>query len=167
MVVFSSCVYMYVDVCGVFASVYPAEVLRTSISSSCWVFARYIFHVLVLVVYHQYLYQVYTLESDRQVLNRPGRILLVLVANQYMYILSVSIAPFFSRYCWNVDGLGVAVVLVCLRCFICRRVDVGYLFEHKLYAHQRLPFSPSTGPYVWRFFSWWKVRGASFLGPGW
>jgi hypothetical protein len=35
----------------------------TNISSSCWVFARYIFHVLV--VYHQYLYQVYTLESDR------------------------------------------------------------------------------------------------------
>ena len=53
------------DVCGVFASVYPAQVLQTSISSSCWVFARYIFHVLVLVVYHQYLYQVYNLESDR------------------------------------------------------------------------------------------------------
>jgi hypothetical protein len=35
----------------------------TSISSFCWIFARYIFHVLV--VYHQYLYQVYTLESDR------------------------------------------------------------------------------------------------------
>jgi hypothetical protein len=27
---------------------------RTSISSFCWIFARYIFHVLV--VYHQYLY---------------------------------------------------------------------------------------------------------------
>ena len=143
-------------------SVYPAQVLRTSISSSCWVFARYIFHVLV--VYHQYLYQVYTLESDRWVLDRPGRILLVLVANQYMCILSVSIAPFFCQYCWNVDGLGVAIVLVCLRCFICRGVDVGCVFEHKLHCHQRLPFSPSTGPYVGRFFSWWKVRGASFLG---
>jgi hypothetical protein len=62
---------------------------------------------------HQYLYQVYTLESDRWVLDRLGRILLVLVANQYMCILSVSIAPFFCQYCWSVDGLGVAVVLVC------------------------------------------------------
>jgi hypothetical protein len=106
-------------------SVYPAQVLRTSISSSCWVFARYILHVLV--VYHQYLYQVYTLESDRWVLDRPGRILLVLVTNQYMCILSVSITPFFCQYCWNVDGLGVTVVLVCLRCFICRGVDVGCL----------------------------------------
>jgi hypothetical protein len=50
---------------------------------------------IIEVVYHQYIYQVYTLESDQQVLDRPGRILLVLVANQYMYILSVSIAPFF------------------------------------------------------------------------
>jgi hypothetical protein len=33
-------------------SVYPAQVLRTSISSFCWVFARYIFHILVLEVYH-------------------------------------------------------------------------------------------------------------------
>ena len=99
----------------------------SGISFSCWVFARYIFHVLVLVVYHQYLYQVYTLESDRWVLDRPGRICSVLVANQYMCILSVSIAPCFCRYCWNVDGLGVAVELLCLRCFICREVDVGYL----------------------------------------
>jgi len=52
-----------VDVCGVFSSVYPAQVLRTNISSFCWVFARYLLHVLV--VYHQYIYQVYTLESDR------------------------------------------------------------------------------------------------------
>ena len=66
-------------------------------------------------------------------LDRPGRILLVLVANQYMCILSVSIAPFFCRYCWSVDGLGVAVVLVCLRCFICREVDVGYLCSNTSY----------------------------------
>ena len=33
----------------------------------------------------------------------------------------------FCQYCWNSDGLGVAVVLVCLRCFICRGVDVGCL----------------------------------------
>jgi hypothetical protein len=33
--------------------------------------------VLVLVVYHQYLYQVNTRESDRQELDHPGRILLV------------------------------------------------------------------------------------------
>ena len=102
-----------VDVCGGFTSVYPAQVLRTSISSSCWVFARYIFHVLVLLVYHQYLCQVYTLESDRWVLDRPGRIFSVLVANQYMCILSVSIAPFLvytvgilmawaSLLCWSV-----------------------------------------------------------------
>jgi hypothetical protein len=49
------------------------NVLQTSISSFCWVFARYIFHVLVLVVYHQYLYQVNTRESDRWVPDRPGR----------------------------------------------------------------------------------------------
>jgi hypothetical protein len=53
------------------------------------------FHALVLVVYHQYLYRVNTRESNRQELDRPGRILLVLVAHQYMYTLSVSIAPFF------------------------------------------------------------------------
>ena len=105
--------------------------VMTTISSFCWVFARYIFHVLVLVVYHQYLYQVNTRESDRWVLDRPGRILLVLVVNQYMYILSVSIAPFFCRYCWNIDGLSVAVVLVGLPCFICRRVNVDCL---SLYA---------------------------------
>ena len=35
--------------------------------------------------------------------------------------------PFFCQYCWSVDGLGVTVVLVCLRCFICRGVDVGCL----------------------------------------
>jgi hypothetical protein len=58
----------YVDFCGGITSVYLAQVLRTSISSSCWVLARYIFHVLALVVYHQYLYQVYTLESDRSVI---------------------------------------------------------------------------------------------------
>ena len=28
-------------------------------------------------------------------------------------------------------------------------------------------FSPSTDPYVGRFFSWWKVRGASLSGLGW
>jgi hypothetical protein len=52
-------------VCEGFKSVYPAQILRTKISSSCWVFACYIFHVLVFVVYHLYLYQVYTRESDR------------------------------------------------------------------------------------------------------
>ena len=117
----------YVDFCGGITSVYLAQVLQTSISSSCWVFARYIFHVLALVVYHQYLYQVYTLESDRWVLDRPGRILLVFEANQYMCILSVLSAPFFCQYCWGVDGLGVAVVLVCLRSFICRGVYVNCL----------------------------------------
>ena len=44
--------------------------------------------------------------------------------HQYMCILPVSIAPFFCQYCWNVDGLGVAVELLCLRRFICRGVDV-------------------------------------------
>jgi hypothetical protein len=43
-----------------------------------------------------------TRESDRQELDRPGRILLVLVAHQYMYTLSVSIAPFFF-----VDTVGI------------------------------------------------------------
>ena len=47
----------------------------------------------------------------------------MLVMNQYMCILSVSIAPFFCQYCWNVDGLGVAIELLCLRRFICRGVD--------------------------------------------
>jgi hypothetical protein len=47
-------------------------------------FASYMVHVLVLVVYHQYLYRVNTRESDRQELDRPGRILLVLVAHQYI-----------------------------------------------------------------------------------
>ena len=42
-----------------------------SISFSCWVFARYIFPVLV--VYHQYMFQEDSLESDRWVLDRPGR----------------------------------------------------------------------------------------------
>jgi hypothetical protein len=70
----------------------PTMLIR-SISSFCWVFARYIFHALVLVVYHQYLYRVNTRESDRQELDRPGRILLVLVAHQYMYTLSVVRPP--------------------------------------------------------------------------
>jgi hypothetical protein len=34
----------------------------------------YIFHVLVLVVYHQFLYQVNTLESDRKELDRTHEI---------------------------------------------------------------------------------------------
>jgi hypothetical protein len=37
--------------------------------------------------------------------------------------------PFIGQYCWSVDGLGVAVVLICLHCFICRGVDVGCLFK--------------------------------------
>ena len=36
----------------------------------------------------------------------------------------LSIAPFFCQYCWNVDGLGIAAELICLRRFICRDVDV-------------------------------------------
>jgi hypothetical protein len=114
-----------------FTSVYPAQVLRTNISSFCWVFARYIFHVLVLVVYHQFLYQVYSLESDRQVLDRPGRILLVLVANQYtcMYILSVSIAPFFVDTVGMLMAWASLFALVGLRCFICRGVNVFFFFH--------------------------------------
>jgi hypothetical protein len=41
-----------VDVCGGFTSVDPAQVLRTSISFCCLVFASYLFPVLVSVVYH-------------------------------------------------------------------------------------------------------------------
>ena len=58
---------------GVFTSVDPAQVLRTSISFSCWVFASYLFPVLVSVVYYQYLFQEDSMESDRWVLDRPGR----------------------------------------------------------------------------------------------
>ena len=41
-----------VDVCGGFTPVDPAQVLQTSIPFSCWVFASYLFPVLVSVVYH-------------------------------------------------------------------------------------------------------------------
>ena len=53
-----------------FTSVDPAQVLRTSISFSCWVFASYLFPVLVSVVYRQYLFQEDSLESDRWMLDR-------------------------------------------------------------------------------------------------
>ena len=42
-------------------------------TSSCWVFPSYLFPVLVSVVYDQYLFQEDSLESDRWVLDRPGR----------------------------------------------------------------------------------------------
>jgi hypothetical protein len=44
----------------------------------------------------------------------------------YVHLVCVD-RSLFCQYCWSVDGLGVAVVLVCLRCFICREVDVGCL----------------------------------------
>ena len=84
--------------------------------------------------------------------------------HQYMCILSVSIAPFFV----NTVGMLMAWASL-LSCSVCVVSSVEGLmssvFEHKFYCHQQLPFSPSTGPCVGRFFSWWKVRGASFSGP--
>jgi hypothetical protein len=76
----------------------------------------------------------------------------------------VSIAPFFVN---TVEMLMAWASL--LSCSVCVVSSVEGLmssvFEHKFYCHQQLPFSPSTGPCVGRFFSWWKVRGASFSGP--
>jgi len=84
--------------------------------------------------------------------------------HQYMCILSVSIAPFFVN---TVEMLMAWASL--LSCSVCVVSSVEGLmssvFEHKFCCHQRLPFSPSTGPCVGRFFSWWKARGASFSGP--
>ena len=42
--------------------------------------------------------------------------------------------PFFCQYCWNVDGLGVAVELLCLRRFICRGVQVVCLCLNTSYV---------------------------------
>ena len=136
-----------------------------SISFSCWVFARYIFPVLV--VYHQYMFQEDSLESDRWVLDRPGRMTQIETSIRlwipsswpisfcctdfvqlysfsilcwylqyrwgffdvgcipvYVHLVCVDGSLFFCQYCWNVDGLGVAVELLCLRRFICRGADV-------------------------------------------
>ena len=41
----------------------------------------------------------------------------------YVHLVCRSLS-FFCQYCWNVDGLGIAVELLCLRRFICRGVDV-------------------------------------------
>jgi hypothetical protein len=32
----------------------------------------------------------------------------------YVHLVCVDCSPFFCQYCWSVDGLGIAVVLVCL-----------------------------------------------------
>jgi hypothetical protein len=41
----------------------------------------------------------------------------------YVHLVCVD-RSFFCRYCWNIDGLGVAVELLCLRRFICRGVII-------------------------------------------
>ena len=131
------------------------NVLQTSISSFCWIFARYIFHVLV--VYHQYLYQVYTdftLESDRQVLDRPGRILLVLVANQYMYILSVSIAPFFL-----VDTVGILMVWASLLCWSVWVVSSVEGLMSAVCVCTQVVFSPTASLFAFH----WSIRLAFLL----
>jgi hypothetical protein len=109
--------------------------------------------VLVLVVYHQYLYQVYTLESDRQVLDRPGRILLVLVANQYMYILSQSIAPFF------VDIVGILMDWAWLLCWsVCVVSSVEELMSAVCVCTQ-VVFSPTASIFAFH----WSIRLAFLL----
>ena len=45
----------------------------------------------------------------------------------YVHLVCVDRSLFLCRYCWDIDGLGVAVVLIGLRCFILRRVNVGCL----------------------------------------
>ena len=42
----------------------------------------------------------------------------------YVHLVCVDRSLFFCQYRWNVDDLGVAVELLCLRRFICRGVDV-------------------------------------------
>ena len=40
----------------------------------------------------------------------------------YVHLIFVD-RSLFCQYCWNVDGLGVAAGLLCLRRFMCRGVD--------------------------------------------
>ena len=111
------------------------------------------FHALVLVVYHQYLYRVNTRESDRQELDCPGRILLVLVAHQYMSTLSVSIAPFF------VDTVGILMAWASLLCWSVCVVSSWERLMAAVCVCTQVVFSPTTSLFAFH----WSIRLAFLL----
>ena len=84
----------------------------------------------------------------------------------YVHLVCVD-RSLFCQYCWNADGLGVTVELLCLRLFICRGVEVVSLCLNTSFVVTKASLFAFNCSMRWAFLLLVEGERYFFSGPGW